>query len=509
MNREGAETYLRLLGEAQMRESPGSPRPWAAGQGARARMRAAGQALTAVGAVDAETAAAILAEFDLAASVREPHGPAGSATASGWNPPVAAVARWAVRTRAGRPRSLPRPSGPPPGTMVTGSAGSAGSAEPEPREPEPSGHGGTDLIVPAGLTVPFRHGDISGEMHLLAFARTGSGAWFLALWHMDTLFLHRQLGLAHPEMLPTRLLTATDDRGAGYELDLAPGSGPEWISEIALRPTPPEGIRWLDVAVPPGPAVRVELAAGEPPACAREVRQTPLSLGEQLLVMIAERLLVEVPPLLQNLRRGLPSPAPRAVQAMAAGLGDIVAALEAADLLAADSPVPARLAALCASLGIDSHGIIAPPAPSLPEPWLSVLAHFQRRKPEPTPVRDGYAAVAAVLPELDGIRLAVCGLHNHQESTVLHVLARGVTADSQPGPLGVDMDFPLSVWLRDSGGRWHVGNLAGRHRAGPEYAIGLQMVPPMPLTPPWVEVLAAGRSAEVRARLPLSGWHPW
>ncbi len=476
MNREGAETYLRLLGEAQMRERPGSPRPWAAGHGARARMLAAGQALTAVGALDAETATAIMAEFDLAVSVRELRGQAGSAAAAGWNPPVA-VARLAVRTRAGQPR--------------------------------PPGHGGTDLVVPAGLTVPFRHGDVSGEMHLLAFARTGAGAQFHVMWGTGTSSLHYQLGMPYPEWLPARLFTVTDDRGARYELDFAPRSGPEWTSEIALRPAPPEDIRWLDVAAPPGPAVRVDLTAGEPPACAREVRQTPLSPGEQLLIMIAERLLLVVPQYLQNLRHGLPSPAPGAVRAMAAGLGGIVAALEAADLLTADSPVPARLAALCASLGIDGHGITAPPASGLPEPWLSVLAHFQRRKPEPVPVRDGYAAVAAVLPELDGIRLVVCGLHNHQESTVLHLLARGLAGDGRPGPLDVDMDFPLSVWLRDSGGRWHVGHPVGRHRAGPEYAIGLQMAPPLPLTTSWVEVLAAGQSAEVRTRLPLSGWHPW
>ena len=151
---------------------------------------------------------------------------------------------------------------------------------------------------------------------------------------------------------------------------------------------------------------------------------------------------------------------------MATGLGDIIAALEAADVLPPLSPVPARLAALCASMGVSRHGIAVPPAHDLPEPWLSLLAHYQRRKPDTAPVRDGYAAVAAALPELDGIRLALLGLHNTEGKSSLHVLARGLRPEN-PGPLGVDMYFPLSVWLRDSGGRWHAGRPAGWHRNGP------------------------------------------
>ena len=125
--------------------------------------------------------------------------------------------------------------------------------------------------------------------------------------------------------------------------------------------------------------------------------------------MLAERLLTAAPEFPRNLRRQVAAMSPGPLQAMAAGLGDIVAGLEAADVLSPLSPVPARLAALCASLGIGGHGIAAAPADDLPEPWLSLLAHYQRRKPDPAPVRDGYAAVAAALPELDGIRLALLG----------------------------------------------------------------------------------------------------
>jgi hypothetical protein len=119
--------------------------------------------------------------------------------------------------------------------------------------------------------------------------------------------------------------------------------------------------------------------------------------------------------------------------------------------------------------------------------------------------------MTAVLPELDGIRLALLGLHNTEGSSSLYVLARGMTAEGRPAPLGVDLDFPLSVWLRDGAGRWHAACPAGSHRTRPghrECTIRLRLVPPLPRSTPWVEVLAGGRSAEVRARLPLRWGFP-
>jgi hypothetical protein len=91
---------------------------------------------------------------------------------------------------------------------------------------------------------------------------------------------------------------------------------------------------------------------------------------------------------------------------------------------------------------------------------------------------------------------------------VLHVLARGVTREERRGPHGVEMDFPLSIWLRDNGGRWHAGHLVDWHRARRERAIGLLLVPPLPRSTAWVEVLAGGRSAEVRTKVPLRWGSP-
>ena len=47
----------------------------------------------------------------------------------------------------------------------------------------------------------------------------------------------------------------------------------------------------------------------------------------------------------------------------------------------------------------------------------------------------------------------------------MHVTASGLTPENQPGPLGVDLYFPLSVWLRDSSGRWHASARPGTRRA--------------------------------------------
>ena len=533
MNREGAETFLRLLAEAEMRGSlPPAPRPpWAGGPGVlgggRARMMTVAQALTAVRALDADTVEDILADFDLAVSVRELHdqasqrpagtasagtGPAGALPASAMR--AAAAARLAAAAgRGGPPTRAARP-------VRSRLAGSTSPPEPtdpkDPKDPkDPAddgpGHGGIDRFVPIGLAVPFHDEDVSGELYLMSYVHTGAGARFIAAWGIRTLSPQHRMSLRSPDLISFELFTVTDDRGARYELDFAPGGSPEWASEISLRPDPPDDIRWLDVASPLSPAVRVELPPENSAAdSAPQVSETKLSPGEHLLIMLAERLMTTAPELPQDLRqrRGAVTAGP--LQTRTAGLGDIIAALEAADVLPPLSPVPARLAALCASMGISGHGIAVPPARDLPEPWLSLLAHYQRRKPDTAPVRDGYAAAAAALPELDGIKLALLGLHNTEGSSSLHVLAEGLTPEN-PGPLGVDMYFPLSLWLRDSGGRWHAARPAGWHRAGPkgrEYAVRLRLVPALTRSTDWIEVLAGGRSAEVRTKLSLRWEYP-
>ena len=483
MDREGAETYLRLLAEAALRRSL-APAAELRAPGA-SRILVVGHALTVVGALDPVTAEEILTDFRLAETVRWLHR----------EPAVQGVtaAEWLTQGRAGlRPKQAPVRS---PGEGTPG---------------EDADHGRADRFVPVGLTVPFRAGAVSGELCLMSFAQTGSGARFIAAWQVRSPSLEVQLSHHYPGLIPVDEFTVTDDRGARYQLDLSPGSDVAWPNLIRLSPAPPATIRWLDVAPPYRQAVRVNLGSSEPAPAGNAARvsvsDTKLSPGEHLLVMLAERLLTGTP---EFPRRGLlaaPPTSPR--QVVAGGFGVIIAALEAAGVLSPLSPVPARLATLCASLDLTGHGIAAPPTLDLPEPWLSLLAHYQRRKPEPTQMREGYAALAASLPELDGIRVTLLGLHHTEGGSALHALVQGRIPEPRPGPLDIDLNFPLSFWLRDSGGRWHAARPDRCHQAGRERAIRLRLVPPLTRPAEWVEVLAGGRSAEVRATLPLCWRYP-
>ncbi len=496
MDREGAETYLRLLAEAAMR---GSLAPAAAAQAPNAStIMVVGHALTAVGALDPVTAEEILADFRLAVTVRHLHsedgqGPGQALTAAQW----LAQGRPVLR---GKPRPAPSPGEGAPGDSTDQHGANQHGA----------GEDRADRFVPVGLTVPFLAGAVSGELCLMSFAQTGTGARFIAAWQVHSPALEVQLSHHYPGLIPFDEFTVTDDRGARYKLDHTPGSDLAWPNMIRLSPAPPGNIRWLDVAPPYWQAVRVALSRGGPHSSDDEtqvsVSDAALSAGEHLLIMLAERLLTGTP---EFPRRGMlaaPPTSPR--QVVAGGFGDIIAALEAADVLSPLSPVPARLATLCASLDLTGHGIAAPPTLDLPEPWLSLLAHYQRRKPEPTQMREGYAALAARLPELDGIRLILLGLQHTEGGSALHVLAQGRTPEPRPGPLDIDLNFPLSLWLRDSGGRWHAARPDRCHQGDRESAIRLRLVPPLTRPADWVEVLAGGRSAQVRATLPLRWRYP-
>ena len=107
MNREGAETYLRLLAEAAMRGSlapAGEPGPPGA-----SRLKLVGQALIAVGALDLGTEE-ILVDFNLAMAVRHLHSDPGQGPGQ-----AVTVAQWLSQGRAvlhRKPHQAPPPAGP-------------------------------------------------------------------------------------------------------------------------------------------------------------------------------------------------------------------------------------------------------------------------------------------------------------------------------------------------------------------------------------------------------------
>jgi len=192
------------------------------------------------------------------------------------------------------------------------------------------------------------------------------------------------------------------------------------------------------------------------------------------------------------------------------GLGDVIAALQAAGALSPLSPVPGQLAALCARLNADGHGLTEPPARDLPGPWLSMLGHCERGKAPADPARDGCAATAVALPDLDGITLAILGLYNCQGSTVVHAHASGPMCrylscrpDDQVSDHPDELYYWPVIWIRDSGGRWHATRSRGQSGMNDQVALRLEVLPPLSRDTAWIEVLAAGQSAQARAVLPL------
>ena len=225
------------------------------------------------------------------------------------------------------------------------------------------------------------------------------------------------------------------------------------------------------------------------------------SPAEQLLNNMAMRLLATgavfpqfVLIVLTEMALERPGPLPDTTD----GLGDVIAALQASGALPPRSSVPGQFAALCARLNVTGHGITVPPAHDLPEPWLSVLTHHQRATARTASVRDGCAAVAAALPDLDGIRLSILGLTSSADGTMLHAHCSGPTHRYYGWP---EKNLAPTIWIRDSCGRWHTTRIGGRHEG--DVTMHLRVVPPLSPGTAWIEILLAGQSAEVRATLPL------
>ena len=442
MDREGAETHLRLLAEAELRRAMQMPMGSIPGRWHSARLALAAQALTAVGAVGVEVADEIQADVGLA---------------------VAARRRLFAR-------------GPGPGRIQSALQRASWR------------------VVPVGQVIKVRDGDVRREVLVVAYVQSAGGARFIvADWPFGPF-----------------TVTAADDRGVSYQISWRGEMAPR---ELLLRPDPPHQVRWLDLTTAAGePATRIDLGP-QNPAPMPDVTATrdARSPGELLLDVIAARILTAVAPFAQD-NPGQQAAADTGLRAFVGdGPGHIVAALHAADLLPPDSPVPGQLAGLCARLGINGHGITAPPAGDLPEHWQSMLA--RRRGPQPPPAPGILAATVAELPELDGATIAIAGLHHGERGTIMHLLATGVTLeDDWPYARGVR---PLPVlWIRDSDGRWHATRLDGLSPWGDNgsnpwtdthmVTVWLKIIPPLDHGTAWIEISAAGRSAQVRATLPLS-----
>jgi hypothetical protein len=105
------------------------------------------------------------------------------------------------------------------------------------------------------------------------------------------------------------------------------------------------------------------------------------------------------------------------------------------------------------------------------------------------------------------MRLALLGLHNTDGQTILHLLVGGLPEDDGTGPPIMET-LPVSVWVRDSGGRWHVAGVDMAQFSDGEHWLRMKLRPGLARSTAWIEVLVAGRSAEVCATLPLNWGYP-
>src|SRR5262249_8641637 len=142
-----------------------------------------------------------------------------------------------------------------------------------------------------------------------------------------------------------------------------------WFGVARLSPVPPRRVRRLDLFGDGIRLAQLPLGPDDASPVAGPVATGPVAtgLGEHLLVLEAERILA-----------GADAPGPDQGPAP----GEILTILTEAGAIAAGSPVPGQLAALCQRLGAAGHGIIVPSAGEIPAPWASVIAH--RDAPEPS-----------------------------------------------------------------------------------------------------------------------------
>jgi hypothetical protein len=346
--------------------------------------------------------------------------------------------------------------------------------------------------IPIGTTLPLGPEGSQGTACLLALA-TGPGRAVITAMARWPGPRPRRPGPRLGPPLPFGGITATDEQGVRYHADdTARSAHGRWSVTFDLLPVPPPATRWLDITGPDSThPVRVELIhapgdAGPPPAdpggstAGLPARPCPAdrpldSLAESWLAQAAHGQAVG--------------------DSHLAGLTEVIGALQATAGLAPGSAALSRLAALAGQLGIEFPAalrfLIQPV--KLPDAWVSVLDH---RGAADGP--DRVAAVAAVLPEVDGARFAVAGLNSAAVSVTLHAVGWGWEPRPLPG-LGQQR---YSWWARDDQGRWHVGRAPGGNRDGVVDLL-VEFGPALHPDARSLELIVRGPASQAAVTLPL------
>jgi hypothetical protein len=476
---EQAETYLRLLAEAELRRAPVFPGPGSQPH----RVALAATALASADAIGLDTAWRVVADFQAACALRagDPLPAVLSLRSPGWQtrPPAG----------LGLPGQL---------AAVRRSVATFLSSSHRPEASPPSA---APAALPIGATLPLpaeREGWY-GELRLLALARTDTEAAITVAtrWAGQT----RRSAAPRPRHAPFHQVAAVDDQGVSYQAalwDMGIEDGREWWDgHLGLTPAPPDGIRWLDIG--PGARgryVRVELATPDGAAGLATQPIPPVAAAARLLDRAGDELLAA-------------GPASRAAgRSLAARVALLITDLTGGGVLAADDPAVARLLGLGWRLGVDL-GLAADgriPRAALPEAWRSMLADADAADgPE------GAAAFAANLPEIGGAWFSLAGLRSARDGATLHVMASGWTPHGNGwvvhglGPHSDPGQLALTWRARDSAGRWHLVN--GMHWGSQQGMIQLRLVPPLHPAAVSLEVMVSDGTRQVSATVPLD-WLP-
>jgi hypothetical protein len=283
-------------------------------------------------------------------------------------------------------------------------------------------------------------------------------------------------------------ISAVDDRGATYRADFSGGGGAgEWSGRIRLSPTPAPGVRWLDVTVLGGQALRVRLDATP-----RDLQITT----EQVTTSPTDRFLDAQT--IQLLCRKVTDlnwesdDADRDVQP----LFRVVSHLLAAGVLRTESPSLRRLAAAAARLGTPLPGPLAAIEPTeLPADWPGLLSRTDR-----TDGPAGAIPIAVVLPEVDGVQCVIVELVSDSESATMQVHARGWPEPRQP--FGVRSD---QIWwsARDDLGGGYLFSESGRSWGNGEADLDLEIGPAINPLAHVLDIILTGTTTQATVSVPL------
>ncbi len=365
--------------------------------------------------------------------------------------------------------------------------------------PPPSLPAGPVQALPIGTALPLGPGGDLREAALLALVLAPDRAVLTAAARLSQARADPRrpgragAGLRHTPSLPFGQLTAVDEGGARYQTDHTARSGYGRWS-LAFDLTP----------VPPpgtrwlditGPAFTEPIRVDLTPTAGPGGSPGP-DRGDR--AALPARLSPADRPL-DALAENLLAEVAHGYDsgdALLSGLTEVVEALQAGASLGAESAALGRLATLADRLRISfppALRSLARPA-GLPAAWLSVLEH---RGAADGP--DGAAAVAAALPEVDGARFAVAGLDSVADSATLRLVAWGW----QPSPLPVLGGERFSWWARDDRGRWHLAREHGAHYGGGQVDLLVEFGPALHPDARSLELIVRGPASQAAVTLPL------